>query len=600
MQLVRDRTGRIMPLATGSLINNRYRIVRLLGQGGFGAVYRAWDTSLERPCAIKENLGTTEDAQRQFKREARILANVVHPNLPRVTDHFIIPGQGQYLVMDFVEGEDLQSMIDRTGGPLPTQQVLHWIGQVCDALSYLHSQKPPIIHRDIKPANIRITPTDQAMLVDFGIAKIYDAHSETTVGARAVTPGFSPPEQYGKGTTDARSDVYALGATLFALLTGKVPDDSVNLLIGGEIPKPTHVLNQQVPINVSQAIEKAMQVDRSARFENIGEFKSAFMSSSSAAQQFVAPVRGAAYVVPGEAPIPPTVQVSMPDTLGSPYATPSIQTSTMDKAGSRRKPWLLILGGLVGLVVLFVICLTAIVALGNTVSIATDIPTRTSIAYDPTISSAYLALDQEGDEPSTVFQQEDDRYAIVEVSEAPEEIMLKAIWIAKSARGMEPNAVIDEYEMAVKNGVYWIKQDPNEGALGAGSYLVELYLDDELKQTIEFELHTDEHWLENLYTALDQEGTQPTTVFSSTDMFYIHGDLVNAPEEVSLKIEWTAVEAEDTEPYKSIGEYELTLDEGGFWFSLTPKEDSPWPVGIYQAEFFIDGELANTIEFQVR
>ena len=179
-----------MTLETGSVLNNRYRIVKQLGQGGFGAVYRAWDISLERPCAIKENLGTTDEAQRQFKREATILANVVHPNLPRVTDHFIIQGQGQYLVMDYVEGEDLQSMLERTGAPLPTHQVLSWIGQVCDALSYLHSQNPPIIHRDIKPANIRITPGGQAMLVDFGIAKIFDPHHENHHRGASRYPRF--------------------------------------------------------------------------------------------------------------------------------------------------------------------------------------------------------------------------------------------------------------------------------------------------------------------------------------------------------------------------------------------------------------------------
>ena len=121
---------------------------------------------------------------RQFIREAQLLANLSHPNLPRVIDYFVLAGQGQYLVMDYVEGEDLQDMLDRTAQPLPAAQALDWIGQVCDALTYLHRHDPPIIHRDIKPANIRITPHGRAMLVDFGIAKLYDPQARTTVGAR--------------------------------------------------------------------------------------------------------------------------------------------------------------------------------------------------------------------------------------------------------------------------------------------------------------------------------------------------------------------------------------------------------------------------------
>lgn len=177
-----------MALRTGQILNNRYRIVNLLGQGGFGAVYRAWDMNMDRPRAVKENLDVSPEAQRQFKIEAQILDQITHQNLPKVIDHFVIPGQGQYLVMEFVEGQDLQEMLEKHGRPLHEIQVIPWIEQVCDALSYLHNQNPPIIHRDIKPANIKITPEGKAMLVDFGIAKVYDPVLSTTLGARAVTP----------------------------------------------------------------------------------------------------------------------------------------------------------------------------------------------------------------------------------------------------------------------------------------------------------------------------------------------------------------------------------------------------------------------------
>jgi serine/threonine-protein kinase len=271
-----------MPLSTGQVIHDRYRIVRLLGQGGFGAVYRAWDTVLGRACALKENLALSPEAQRQFEREARLLANLSHPNLPRVIDIFSLPGQGQYLVMDFVEGDDLEQLQQRAGGSLPEAPALLWIEQVCEALEYLHTQTPPVIHRDIKPANIKITPAGKAMLVDFGIAKVYDPQMRTTQGARAVTPGFSPPEQYGKGSTDARSDLYALGATLYALLTGKELPDSVDMLTGNLPPAPAaRAANPQVSPQTSAALEKALRLNRAERWESVAAFRAALLQGRS-------------------------------------------------------------------------------------------------------------------------------------------------------------------------------------------------------------------------------------------------------------------------------------------------------------------------------
>ena len=145
-----------MPLATGTILNNRYRIVSLLGQGGFGSLYRAWDMQMAAPCAVKENLDASPQARDQFEREARILFKLRHPGLPVVHEHLLIPGHGQYLVMDFVEGVDLRQKLDNQGSkPFPEALVLEWIDQVCDALIYLHGQSPPVIHRDIKPANIK-------------------------------------------------------------------------------------------------------------------------------------------------------------------------------------------------------------------------------------------------------------------------------------------------------------------------------------------------------------------------------------------------------------------------------------------------------------
>ncbi|MCZ7674254.1 MAG: protein kinase [Chloroflexi bacterium] len=271
-----------MTLSTGqTLHNNRYRIVKLIGQGGFGAVYRAWDTVLNQPAALKENLDVGPEAQRQFEREATLMAGLRHPNLPRVIDHFFIPGQGQYLVMDFVEGSSIAALLEaQNGRPFSEVEVLPWLQQVCNALDYLHNRQPPIIHRDVKPENIIITPEGQAMLVDFGLSKIYDVKLATTVGARAVTPGYSPPEQYGAGKTDGRTDIYALGATLYRILTGQEPPPSVDIVAGATVLTPPRQLNQQIKSTTEQAVLQAMSVNMSQRFNHAADFLKAIEPTS--------------------------------------------------------------------------------------------------------------------------------------------------------------------------------------------------------------------------------------------------------------------------------------------------------------------------------
>lgn len=263
-----------MTLERGDLLNNRYRILKPLGEGGFGAVYIAEDLILKTRCAIKENLDYWEEAQEQFEREALILAGLRHPNLPRVTDYFRVPGQGQYLVMDIVEGYDLQTILDRVGKPLAEKQVLTWMEQICDALVYLHSQKPPIIHRDIKPANIKITAAGQAVLIDFGIAKQYQPGTKTTLAARAVTAGYSPVEQYGQESTDARADIYALGATMYTLLTNIRPPESVARVSGTPLTAP-RLLNPQISSATEKIVLKALEIRANERYGSAAEMQAA-------------------------------------------------------------------------------------------------------------------------------------------------------------------------------------------------------------------------------------------------------------------------------------------------------------------------------------
>lgn len=275
-----------MPFAPGQVINNRYRIEQLLGQGGFGAVYRAWDQTFALFCAIKENRQNSPEGERQFLREARLLRMLRHLNLPLVTDYFVLPGPegapgAAYLVMDYIEGDDLGQMLNRPGKSLNPEQSVAWIAQVCDALTYLHSQNPPVIHRDIKPANIKITPDGRAVLVDFGIAKFFDPENETTIGAQGVTPGFSPPEQYGSAPTDPRSDVYALGATIYCLLTGRPPLEAPRRQTGQVLP-PVSSINPAVATSINRAVMRALELSPRDRWANVSEFKAALTASKAA------------------------------------------------------------------------------------------------------------------------------------------------------------------------------------------------------------------------------------------------------------------------------------------------------------------------------
>lgn len=268
-----------MSLFIGQLLNNnRYRIEQQIGKGGFGAVYRAYDTVLQQPCAVKDNIDTSSEAQDQFEREALLLARLRHPNLPRVIDHFFIPNQGQYLVMDFVEGQNLAQILAQRGAPLTEQEVLVWIEQICQALNYLHQQQRPIIHRDIKPQNIIVSPSGQAMLVDFGISKVYDVKLATALSVRALTPGFAPPEQYGLSHTDARSDVYALGATLYRLLTNQSPPDGLSRLVHNIPLIPPRQLNSNISPKMEQAILKAMEPTTTSRLQSIEELQKFFLT----------------------------------------------------------------------------------------------------------------------------------------------------------------------------------------------------------------------------------------------------------------------------------------------------------------------------------
>ncbi len=267
-----------MPLTPGQIIHDRYRVDALLSQGGMGAIYRAFDLKLNVPCALKEMIpdprldpARLPQLREQFRQEAQVLASLRHPNLPRVTDHFE-EGGNAYLVMDFVEGRRLDEVIAQEGR-LSEAQVLDWAQQLLEAL--IHCHKRGVIHRDIKPPNVIITPEGQAMLVDFGLVKLLDPNDPhtRTVMRGLGTPEYAPPEQYDAktGTTDVRSDIYALGATLYHALTGEPPPTATQRIVNPESLVPIRAVRDDISPATEAAVMRAMALQPDFRFQSAQE-----------------------------------------------------------------------------------------------------------------------------------------------------------------------------------------------------------------------------------------------------------------------------------------------------------------------------------------
>jgi eukaryotic-like serine/threonine-protein kinase len=247
-----------------------------------GAVYEATDERLDITVALKETLSSASSARKQFAQEARLLARLQHPALPRVSDHFT-EGDRAFLVMQFISGVDLAKIIVEQPGPFPRDQVVAWADQLLDALIYLHSQDRQVIHRDIKPHNLKVTANGRIALLDFGLAKSQppDAALINSMASFAgYTRQWSPLEQIQGLTTGPQSDIYALGATLYYLLTGNRPVDAVTreaAAIKGR-PDPLRLASEihpQVGHELSAVLHKAMSPNPKDRYATAQEFREA-------------------------------------------------------------------------------------------------------------------------------------------------------------------------------------------------------------------------------------------------------------------------------------------------------------------------------------
>ncbi|HXI23113.1 MAG TPA: serine/threonine-protein kinase [Pyrinomonadaceae bacterium] len=275
----RTRPG---PMAPGAILQERYSIVRELGSGGMGAVYEAIDERLGATVAIKETFSIDERLRRHFEQEARLLARLHHAALPRVSDYFTEDGRA-FLVMQFISGDDLAQVIAERHEAFPPQQVIAWADQLLDALIYLHTRDRQIVHRDIKPHNLKVTESGQIALLDFGLAKTHAGEHSTTQSSHSLfgyTRRYSPIEQMQDQGTSPQSDIYALGATLYHLLTGEKPADALvraAALANGkdDLLEPADKLNPAVEVQLSEILTRAMALNAADRFADAREFREA-------------------------------------------------------------------------------------------------------------------------------------------------------------------------------------------------------------------------------------------------------------------------------------------------------------------------------------
>jgi serine/threonine protein kinase len=256
----------------GTILQNRYRILRQIGEGGMGAVFVATDERFGSTVAIKETLLSDDKFRRAFEREAKLLNNLRHPALPRVSDHFE-EDEGQFIVMEYISGEDLSEMMDRQKTAFPIKDVLNWADQLLDALDFLHTQEMPVIHRDIKPQNLKLTLRGQIILLDFGLAKGNPADSSHPTAAKSIfgySRSYASLEQIQGTGTDPRSDLYSLAATLFHLATGVPPVDALTRAMAvlnerTDPLKPADEVHPQVGRAAADVLYRSMALNASHR-----------------------------------------------------------------------------------------------------------------------------------------------------------------------------------------------------------------------------------------------------------------------------------------------------------------------------------------------
>lgn len=341
-------------LSEQEFVHQRYRISKIIGQGGMGAVYEAIDERLGNRVALKQMIVSGDTYAQAFQREARLLAGLRHPCLPKVSDYFV-DGDNQFLVMEYIPGDDLAALRSKRSQPFAIDEVLRWAEQILGALNFLHHQNPPIIHRDIKPQNMKVTPDGDIVLLDFGLAKGSANQALTNQSIFGYTPTYAPLEQiHGSGTT-VSSDIYSLGATLYQLLSDVEPVDAlkrVSAIVTAQPDpiRPAHEYNRALNPAYSAWLAKAMAIDPAQRYASASEMLQALQQINKHPSS----------------PIPPTL-IAPPQAGPGGYYQPTPAQWQQQPAPAQKKssmPWLI--AGIAGFLLLIgVIGGAAFVFLGD-------------------------------------------------------------------------------------------------------------------------------------------------------------------------------------------------------------------------------------------
>lgn len=274
-------------IESGKVLQQRYRIDKQIGQGGMGAVYVATDERFGSTVAIKETLCMDDSFRKAIEREARLLNSLKHAALPRVSDHFL-EDNGQFLVMEYIPGEDLFHILEEQGKPFDVDQVLVWADQLLDALDFLHNQEIPVVHRDIKPQNLKLTPQGQVILLDFGLAKGNPTDAGHQTAAKSIfgySRNYASLEQIQGTGTDPRSDLYSLAATLYHLLTGVAPEDALTRAMSVLSQRPDPLvpasnIRPEIPRGVAGVLQRALDLNAGERPATAAEMRQMFRESS--------------------------------------------------------------------------------------------------------------------------------------------------------------------------------------------------------------------------------------------------------------------------------------------------------------------------------
>ena len=343
---------RVAMLKPDTILQNRYRVQRELGHGGMGTVYEARDQRLNCIVALKETTsGGSEESRRAFEREASLLGNLRHPSLPKVMDYFT-EGDGDFLVMEFIPGDDLAALLDAHGKPFSQTQVLRWADDLLKILEYLHGQQPPILHRDIKPSNLKVTREGEIFLLDFGLAKGTAGGMSALATSRSVygyTPVYASLEQILGQGTDPRSDLYSVGATFYHLLSGSAPADAparFNAIEDEESDplRPIEQLNPNVLSSVAAVLHRAMAVNRRHRPASASEMRAgvqkARIEAEAAEEKQEKQIQGTETLQREPAPVPPTIVA--PETPRAPMQVTqpgsTVVTTPRDESAEPRMP----------------------------------------------------------------------------------------------------------------------------------------------------------------------------------------------------------------------------------------------------------------------